>query len=248
VIDALMKAGADDVAYVRALYRGAVAELDGEVGRFADGLSAAGLDDRTVLAVTSTNGEGFRPDLGRVHHGGRLQDDVLHVPLFVRWPGHVAAGASTSLVGTLDVAPTLARLAGIPDEPLFAGRPLLARDASVLSRVRGPRFLAHDLPERATVAEEATFRALPSGQREAATAPQLALYLEWGNLIADGNAVQLYDLKADPGQENDLAAQRPDVAAALRDQLRRLTAGARRPGSGPDAAQLDQLRSLGYVQ
>ena len=248
VIDALMKADGDDLAYVRALYRGAIAELDAEVGGFADGLAQAGLDGRTVLAITSTNGEGFRPDLARVHHGGRLEDDVLHVPLVLRWPGHLAAGASTALVGTLDMAPTLLRLAGLPDEPLFAGRPLVARDASFGSRIRGPRFRARELSEKPALAEEAMFRILPSGQREAATAPQFALYLEWGSLIADGDKVGLYDLKADPGQEKDLAAQRPDVASALREQLQRLTAGARRPGSGPDAAQLEQLRSLGYVQ
>ncbi len=246
VIEALMKANPDDLAYVRALYRGAVAELDGEVGRFADALAAAGLDGQTVLALTSTNGEGFRPDLARVHHGGRLQDDVLHVPLFLRWPGHLEPGVSSALVGSLDVAPTLVRLAELPDEPLFAGRPLVAADTSFLSRLRGPRFRLRELPQQPVVAEEATFRILPSGQREAATAPQLALYSEWASLIADGDQVQLYDLKADPGQEKDLAAERPDVAKALREQLRRLTAGAGR--GGPDAAQLEQLRSLGYVQ
>jgi arylsulfatase A-like enzyme len=248
VIEALLQADADDIDYVRALYRGALAELDGEVGRFVDGLAAAGLDGRTVLALTSTNGEGFRPDLGRVHHGGRLHDDVLRVPLFVRWPGHLDAGASRALVSTLDVAPTLVRLAGLPDEPHFAGRPLVAADASFLSRFRGPRFLARTLPDQPVVAQEAIFRTLPTGRREAATAPQLALYLEWASLVADGDGAELYDLKADPGQEKDLAASRPDVVDALREQLRRVAEGAGRAGSGPDAAQLEQLRSLGYVQ
>jgi hypothetical protein len=68
------------------------------------------------------------------------------------------------------------------------------------------------------------------------------------SLIADGDKVELYDLKADPQQEKDLAPQHPDVVASLRDQLRRLAEGASRPGAAPDAAQLEQLRSLGYVQ
>ena len=248
VIDALLKANADDIAYVRALYRGAVAATDGEIGRFADGLAAAGLDGRTILALTSTNGEGFRPDLKRVHHGGRLQDDVLHVPLFLRWPGHLVPGASRALVSTLDVAPTLVRLAGLAEEPLFAGRALGSAHSSFLSRFRGPRFLLRTLTEQPAVAQEAAFRILPSGQREAATTPQLALYSEWASLVADGDRVELYDLKADPEQEKDLAAARPEVATALREQLRRLAEGAGRAGSRPDAAQLEQLRSLGYVQ
>jgi arylsulfatase A-like enzyme len=246
VIDALMTATPDDVAWVRSLYRGALAELDAEIGRFADGLAGAGLDGRTVLAFTSTNGEGFRPDLRRVHHGGRLHDDVLRVPLFLRWPGRLPPGASNALVSTLDVAPTLLRLAGLPDEPRFAGRALASAEASLLSRLRGPRFLPPTLPPQPVLAQEAVFRILPSGRREPASAPQLALYSEWASLVADGERAELYDLKADPGQETDLAAERPDVAASLRDQLRRLAEGAGR--AGPDAAQLEQLRSLGYVQ
>ncbi len=248
VIDALLGANDEDVAYVRALYRGAVAEVDTEVGAFAEGLAAAGLDGRTILALSSTNGEGFRPDLKRVHHGGRLHDDLLHVPLFLRWPGHLSPGVATALVSTLDVAPTLVRLAGLSEEPRFAGRPLVAADQAFLSRFRGARFLLRTLPSQPVVAQEAAFRILPSGQREAATTPQLALYSDWVSLVADGNRAELYDLKDDPEQEKDLAAGHPDVAASLREQLRRLTAAAAGAGSGPDAAQLEQLRSLGYVQ
>jgi arylsulfatase A-like enzyme len=248
VIDALLGASEDDVAYVCELYRGALAELDAEIGRFAEGLAGAGLDGRTVIALTSTNGEGFRPDRKRVHHGGRLHDDVLDVPLFLRWPGRLLPGVSGALVSTLDVAPTLVRLAGLAAEPRFAGRSLVAADTSFLSNFRGPRFLLRTLPSQPAVAQEATFRILPSGRSETATAPQLALYSEWLSLIADGDRVELYDLKADPRQEKDLAAQHPDVTASLREQLRRLAEGAGRAGSGPDAAQLEQLRSLGYVQ
>ena len=119
---------------------------------------------------------------------------------------------------------------------------------SFLPRFRGPRFLLRTLPSQPAVAQEATFHILPSGRREAATAPQLALYSDWVSLIADGDKVELYDLKADPQQEKDLAPGHPDVAASLRDELRRLAQGAGRAGGGPDAAQLEQLRSLGYVQ
>jgi len=248
VIDALLGANEDDLAYVRALYRGALLGLDSEVGRFTDGLSAAGLDGRTILALTSTNGEGFRPDLKRVHHGGRLHDDVLHVPLLVRWPERFPPGVSGALVSTLDVAPTLVRLAGLPAEEHFSGRALVSADTSFPARFRGPRFLLRTLPSQPALAEEATFRVLPSGRREAATAPLFALYSDWVTLLADGDEARLYDLKADPQQEKNQAAAYPEVVASLREQLRRLTADAGRAGAGPDAAQLEQLKSLGYVQ
>jgi len=248
VIEALLRATPDDLTYVHALYRGAVAAVDSEVGRFVDGLTAAGVDGRTVLALTSTNGEGFRPDLKRVHHGGRLHDDVLHVPLVVSWPGRLQPASSSALVSTLDVSPTLLKLAGLAAEPRFAGRALVAAETSFLSRLQGPRFELRTLPSQPAVAQEATFRVLPSGERVAATAPQLALYSDWVTLIADGSDIRLFDLKDDPQQEKDLAAAHAEAAASLKEQLRRLAEDAGRPGSKPDAAQLEQLKSLGYVQ
>jgi arylsulfatase A-like enzyme len=248
VTDALLRATPEDIAYVKSLYRGAVAEADGAIGRFAAGLRDAGVDGRTVLALTSSNGEGFRPDLARVHHGGRLHDDVLHVPLFIRWPGHLRPGDVGTLVGTLDVAPTLLRLAGLPAEPHFAGHALVEAETGLVASLRGPRFHAGKRPDEPVVAEEGAFRVSPSGHREAATTPEFALYSDRVTLIDAGDHVELYDLKSDPEQERNLADARPEVAKALKEQLGRLVARAKRATAGPNADQLEQLRSLGYVQ
>jgi hypothetical protein len=47
--------------------------------------------------------------------------------------------------------------------------------------------------------------------------------IEWqeGALLGRGAAISLFDLTADPGEQNDLAAAKPDLAASLRDKLRR---------------------------
>jgi len=247
VIDALLAAGPEDVAYARALYRGAIAEVDKEVGALAAALRAAGLDASTVLVITSSNGEGFRPELKRVHHAGRLHDDLLRVPLVVRWPGHLTPGSASSLVQLLDLAPTVLGLAGAPQEPLFVGRALFAADTGLFARFGGPRFALRDLPPLPAVAEDATFATLPSGQRTSASAPQLVLYSDWATLVDAGDHVELYDLKADPRQEKDVSDKHREVAASLREQLKRYASEAG-PGSAPDSAQLEQLRSLGYVQ
>jgi arylsulfatase A-like enzyme len=248
VIKALLQADEDDLAYVRSLYRGAVAEVDAEIGRFMTGLDEEGLGDRTILVLTSSNGEGFRPDLKRVHHGGRLHDDLLHVPLIVRWPGHLEPVVDSSLVSTLDVGPTLLTLAGLPGEPRFAGRTLVTRETSILPSFGGPRFRVPKRPKRPVVAQEAAFRTLPSGERESATTPQLALYSDWVVLIDTGDDAELYDLKDDPEQEKDLSAEYADGVERLRKRVHRI---AEQAGSGitaPDAEQMEQLRSLGYVQ
>jgi arylsulfatase A-like enzyme len=248
VIDALLGADEDDLAYVRALYRGAVAEADAEIGRFLRALEEAGLDGRTVVVLTSSNGEGFRPDLKRVHHGGRLHDDLLHVPLVVSWPGHLDPFVDPSLVSTLDVGPTLLALAGLPEERRFAGRSLVAPQTSILPTFGGPRFRVPKRPKRPVVAEEAAFRTLPSGERTSATTPQLALYSGWVTFIDTGEDTELYDLKVDPEQENDLSAEHPDGVERLRKEVHRIAEQAGSNAVGPDAEQVEQLRSLGYVQ
>lgn len=247
VTTALLKASPDDIAYVRSLYRGAVSEADREIGRLAASVRAAGRGT-TVVVVTSTNGEGFRPDLKRVHHGGRLHDDLLHVPLVFSWPDHLEPGAVDALVETLDVAPTLLALASLPTESAFTGRSLVSAEDGFFASLRGTRFQARTLAERPVIAEEAAFQVLPSGERTTATVPQYALYAGLVTLIDTGDSVELYDLKTDPGQEKDLAPARPAVAEALRGQLHEVVDRAGRGAAGPDPEQLEQLRSLGYVQ
>jgi len=97
------------------------------------------------------------------------------------------------------------------------------------------------------VAEDATFATQPSGQRTNATVPQLVLYSDWATLLDTGDHVELYDLKADPRQEREVSGKHREVAASLREQLKRYATEAG-PGKAPDSAQLEQLRSLGYVQ
>jgi arylsulfatase A-like enzyme len=248
VIEALLGADEADLEYVRALYRAAVAELDGQVLRLVARLKEAELDDRTIVVLTSSNGEGFRPDLKRVHHGGRLHHDLLHVPLIVRWPGHLAPAEEGTLVSTLDVAPTLATLASLPEEARFAGRSLVAPETGLFASFRGPRFEVPRLEKQDLVAQEAAFRTLPTGERERAETPQLALYQDWVILIDTGDGAELYDLKDDPEQEANLAADYADGVERLKEKVHRIS---ERSGSGdaaPDAEALEQLRSLGYVQ
>ena len=246
VIEALLQASDDDLAYVRALYRAAVTEMDAQVARFVGGLQE--LDEETVVTLTSSNGEGFRPDLKRVHHGGRLHHDVLHVPLVVRWPGHLEPGVERSVVTTLDVGPTLLALAGLPEEPLFAGRSLVAPETGLFPGLRGPRFRVRHLEAQDVVAQEAAFRILPSGARAGATGVQLALYKDSIIFIDTGEGAELYDLKDDPEQERDLSADYADGVARLRERVRRIAEQGAEGSARPDAEQLEQLRSLGYVQ
>jgi len=96
-----------------ALYDGGVRYVDSEVGRLLARLDALGLDEDTLVIVTSDHGEEFWEHGDQTHHR-QLYVESLHVPLIVRWPGRVRAGQRVpALAGLMDVAPTIAAAASV---------------------------------------------------------------------------------------------------------------------------------------
>ena len=97
-----------------------MARVDAEVGRVLRELEEDGLADDTLVVLWSDHGEGLPRSKRHVYDSG------IRVPLIVRWPGKVAAGATCDeLVSMLDLAPTVLRAASLPVPRHFHGRPLL---------------------------------------------------------------------------------------------------------------------------
>ena len=94
------------------LYRQDVAYADAEIDRLLDTLDARGLAGRTAIVFTADHGEEFW-EHGGVEHGRTLYEEVLRVPMIVVPPGGVAPLRSNELTTVLDVAPTIATLAGV---------------------------------------------------------------------------------------------------------------------------------------
>ncbi len=85
--------------------------------------------DGTIVIFVSDHGEGFEPGLGRVHHCGRLHEDLTHVPLIIWLPRRLRErydppAAEERFCSTLDIAPTTLTLlgdavSGFPGQFLF---------------------------------------------------------------------------------------------------------------------------------
>jgi len=90
--------------------------------------------DDFVTAVTADHGEGFEPEIGRVHHAGRVHQDLIRVPLFFDLPSAVARRRHAELADTLDthpvsstdILPTMLMLAGQTSLPETDGVPVTA--------------------------------------------------------------------------------------------------------------------------
>ncbi len=117
----------DDMRAEVDAYDGAIAYMDRQLGALMAELDRRGLATNTLVIVTSDHGEEFR-EHGRVGHGHSLYRELLNVPLVLRFPGRVPAGADVrEPVSLRDVPATILDLIGAGGPPLLPGRSLSAR-------------------------------------------------------------------------------------------------------------------------
>jgi arylsulfatase A-like enzyme len=97
-----------------AVYYGMISLMDKYVGVILDELDALGLSEDTVVAFTSDHGH-LHGQHGLSAKGAFHYEDLIKVPLVVRWPGRVPAGErKPALQSLVDFAPTFLGLAGLP--------------------------------------------------------------------------------------------------------------------------------------
>lgn len=239
----------DEAAELQRLYHRDVLYNDHELGRLLRALDAAGLRRDAVLAFSSDHGDELL-EHGSVLHGFTSYGELVDVPAILVAPGRLPAGRIVAgLTESVDLAPTLLALAGLPPLPRAEGRDL------------GPLIASGGAGRR---------RAYSS----ASSAPGIETAVAWpykyvwaprdGKLvgIGEGSArtrarALLFDLEEDPRELHDLRARRPILARFLHQGLASwlaATAGATTDVASPAAAPpLDDesrrlLESLGYLQ
>src|SRR5262249_31037271 len=139
---------------LRRRYATRVARFDTALARLLGVLHARGLWDSTIAILLADHGEGLDVEHGRFHHGGRLHEDVIRVPLLVRAPGILPRTVATP-VSLVDVMPTVRELVGLRRRPGLDG-------ISLAPLVRG----GPEPPERALFAMEHAFFWTAEGRRE----------------------------------------------------------------------------------
>ena len=116
---------ARDLQHVLALYDGEIRWTDSIVGRLLDRLEAEGLAEETVVALTSDHGTEFFEHDWKSHRSS-LFDELVRIPLILRVPGQLRAGARVQAqTRAIDLGPTLLELAGLPAPEDVLGESLL---------------------------------------------------------------------------------------------------------------------------
>lgn len=187
-------------------FYGMIANIDENVGRLEAKLRELNLRDNTILIFMTDNGTSGGIDKDRGFNAGMRAtkgseyDGGHRVPCFIRWPdGDLGGGIDIDrLAAHIDVLPTLIELCGLnkPESVVFHG-------SSLVPLLREP---AAQWPDR-TLCVDSQRIEHPEKWRKSAVMTQ-----QW-RLV---NGKELYDIKADPGQKVDVAAQHADTVAELR--------------------------------
>ena len=120
------------------LFADIIAEMDYRVGQILDAVKEAGIDDNTIVILSSDNGSGGAMlQLGGCMNGPWRGDFLnapfegsMRVPAIIRWPGKVPAGVVTNeMLAAVDWLPTLAGIVGA-SESVPKDRPIDGVDAS----------------------------------------------------------------------------------------------------------------------
>lgn len=174
--------------------RAVVEEVDDSVGRVLDTLRALDIAEGTLVIFTSDNGGATGMSMGplRGGKGGPKYEGHMREPTLTWWPGTIPAGQTTDeIVSALDILPSLAALVGA------------------------------DAPDRQIDGKSALDILL--GKPGASSPHELLFYEDEG--VRSGNwklvrgasgSFELYDLDADVGETNDLAAAHPERVNELR--------------------------------
>jgi N-acetylgalactosamine-6-sulfatase len=201
----------------RTLYYATLGNLDFQIGRLMKGLEELGVADNTLVVFSSDNGpeEIFIKNAGHTGVGspgpfrGRkrsLYEGGVRVPFIVRWPGHVPAGKvdDESIVAGCDLLPTVSKLTGAA---IPAGTPLDGEDVSDI-------LLGKSRTRTRPLMWEWRFNI---AGHPANISPRLAIRDgDWKLLLnPDQSRVELYDVRKDRMQVDNVAGQHADVVERL---------------------------------
>lgn len=230
-------------------YDGSIRQMDTELQRLLERLAELGLDRRTLIVVTSDHGEEFL-EHGLSGHGHSVYDELTRVPLVVRYPDKIPAGSRVEEpVALLDLMPTMLDLSGLETPAGAQGQsalPLLQKKGER----RRPIFV-----ERPPTEHFASPYPWKMGAY-AVIADGWKLVWNFQKYHASRPEFELYDIRSDPGDRQNVAPRHPEVVRKLSKLLKdwEKDAKARRLPSDEEAErgmtpeERARLRALGYIR
>ena len=215
----------EDIAYLNLIYDAKLKRADGRVASLLQSLKRDGFYDNTLLIITADHGEELFEHKGYAH-GHALWNEVVHVPLIVKYPSRIKPAGLNKHVyqptQSIDIYPSLLSLLN--------------------------REIPSQLPGRKSLLGE--FGTFAFSETES----EWALVKDSKKLIKDNQGSLLFNMESDQGEMKNLASDSPKTVEEMRKAyttLRRAFpafAQASTMETELDEEAIKALRSLGYIQ
>lgn len=225
-----------DLDHLIALYDAEITWVDTQVGKLVAALKQSGHYENSIIILTADHGDEFF-EHGEKGHQHSLYEELLHVPLIMKFPDVEGGGRIPSRVSLIDVMPTVLDALGLDIPHGTQGR-------SVWPLLRG-----ESQPERTIFAETNRTR---KDIGDPVQSKSWAVYEGRFKLIVfakDRYPPELYDLDADPGETHNLVGtvDHEPYLRRLQDWLRSTPVHAPGHEIELDEETANELESLGYI-
>ena len=191
---------------LRAYHHG-VKHTDKHLGVLLDALRERGLYDDALIVLTADHGEEFY-EHGGWWHGETLYPEVLHVPLMIKAPGNRHAGSvEEGLVRHIDIPPTILHFLGLEQPEMMPGSTLVCAEGA-------PRDFS------APFAYASNFR--EGNLQRSVQTERYKLHMVEETVRRDMEPVKLFDLQADPLEQENLAGRNLPAEEELQTLLQEL--------------------------
>lgn len=198
----------DDLAALLARYDTAVRYVDRQVGRIVDTLKEHDLYADTLLVITADHGEEFGAH-GVYQDHWSTYDGTQRVPLIVKPPEamDVQTGTRDQLVTNVDIAPTLADVAGLDAPRAWQGRSLRPIMENTDTDWRDHIVCDHGLYTAQRMVRTERWKLIRTFHPGT-----------WGHALPE---LQLFDMANDPWEQDDISSDNPDTVRRLHREMRR---------------------------
>ncbi len=232
--------GSRELDILERLYDAEINFADDQLGFLLQRLWRANILDNTIVIVTSDHGESFGEN-NEIGHGSALYSQQIHVPMIIRYPARVERGVKSNrlIEASTQILPTVLDLVGLPIPPGRYRLSIMADDQTWSA-------------EEDRAFSETAMPGIPQYSFQNPTWKTIAPLIEQ---TLNPKQAKLFNPQEDWGDQHNLAPDHPDIVEYyLHDRLEpylELETTNRQPGGVKvrlSPADIEQLRSLGYIQ
>jgi len=229
-----------EIKALRDFYAAATRYVDDEVNRLVEQFESIGLLEDTVMLFTADHGEELF-DRGTLGHRTKMYEELVHVPFIIydRYGHYTETTDIDSVTSHLDIAPTITEFYDVDAPEKWRGVSLidlLTGNKQSIDRDNVISELCHTSGLGGDVTLETLVTTLRSERWK---------YIQNRQLQTE----ELYDLQADPLEEHDIATERDDVVAEMKERLntRLANVSAKTTSVELTGKVQSQLKELGYI-